>query len=93
MTVYVVVPLGTRRDILKSAVDTLPKEDVFELVNNSGWLINFRGLPEELSKKLGLSSGGASEGNKPNFLVVSVDSYYGFGPRDMWNWIANHKGS
>lgn len=93
MAIYVVIPLVPNVETLKTSIAAMPEDQVFTLTNNAGWLISFSGLADELSKKLGLPADKKNLASSPKFLVTEMGNYYGYGARDMWNWIANHKGS
>lgn len=90
MAIYSVIPLGTGHDVLEKSIKKLPKGDVYELNGKSGWLVRFPGTSIELCSSLGLPTKRGEAGAvqpTPAVLVSALVGYYGFGPRDMWEWV------
>ena len=89
MAIYSVIPLGTGHDVLEKSIKKLPEGDVYELNGKSGWLVRFPGTSIELCSSLGLPTKRGEAGAvqpTPAVLVSALVGYYGFGPRDMWEW-------
>lgn len=88
MPLYVVIPLD-KKEAVNKAVMSLPQEDIYRLKGDSGWIVRYKGTSKELTRSLGIGV----ENDKGvvssigSALVVSLATYYGFGPSDMWEWI------
>lgn len=89
MAIFQVTPLASNADRLAQAVAATIQEDSrYELPNNAGWLVNFKGTSMELSHVLGLT--GQPEGTPATLgsvLITSIISYYGRASADMWEWL------
>lgn len=89
MPVYLAVSLRAEKEPLRASVlAQIPAHDRYELPNNAGWLINYPGTSLELSNQIGVT------GQPPNVpsvvgstIVTAINSYYGRGSADMWDWI------
>lgn len=96
MTIFSVVPLGRGRERLEESIKKLPKSDVYELGGGAGWLVKFTGTALELCATLGLPTKReqlGEDGTPPTVLVSGMTGYYGFGPRDMWEWVRSREGA
>lgn len=96
MAIYSVVPLGVGKDVLEKSIKKLPAEDVYTLSGSSGWLVRFPGTSIELCGVLGLPTKRGESGSvrpTPAVLVSALVGYYGFGPREMWEWVKTREES
>lgn len=90
MPIYIVVPLTETSTALDEAVEKRisPPTDRYRLPSNRGWFIKFDGTTIELSNHLELTG---QEKGVPSpigqAIVAPVNSYYGRGPMDMWEWL------
>lgn len=93
MPTYVVISLAKDKTALDAAVkDVIPEESRFRLKNDSGWLVVYDGISKELSNKLGITGQKEEEPIRvSSALVLSIGSYYGRGPSDMWEWLSLKK--
>lgn len=91
MPVYQVTPLSRNARELEGAVrKNLEEGDCFQLANDAGWLVTFKGTSKELCDRLGIDNrpvGDPAILKVGSAIVVPVTSYYGLGPTDMWEWL------
>lgn len=88
MAIYVVIPLGTNRPKLEDNIRQLPEESVYILSNNAGWLVKFAGTAKELCAKLGVpTQKDQFAADSPTVLITLLQSHFGFGSSDMWDWV------
>lgn len=66
---------------LRTAILTNFPADHFDLGSNE-WLISGRGTAQEISDRLGLSTGVVGSG-----IIFSMQSYYGRASSNIWDWI------
>jgi len=57
----------------------------YYLLGSETLFVKFIGTTQELSDKLGISTG-----DKGDAVVMNFSSYYGWGPSNMWEWISVH---
>lgn len=86
---YQLTPLLDNAELLKAAVVAAIQEiDRYELPNNAGWLIHYKGTSIELSIMIGIT--GQAKGVLPTIgsvLIVPFTSYYGRASTAMWEWL------
>ena len=66
------------------------EQSSYQLQGNAGWLIDFKGTTQELSKKLGITDQTKDKNEKFKIgpaIVVPVSNYWGLGSADMWAWL------
>lgn len=90
MPIYLAIPLKDNdKELAASVARNIPfPTDSHVLQNNKGWLVKFDGTTIELCNKLEIT--GQDQGQPSpvgSCLVVPVNSYYGRGPTDMWEWL------
>lgn len=89
MPIFQVTPLGPNKAALdKAVVGSIADNDRYQLANNAGWLVHFKGTSVELSSTLGVTGqppGVASPIGST--LIVPFTSYYGRGSTEMWEWL------
>lgn len=89
MPIYLAVPLVSESSRLDSAVEAnIGVSDRYKLQADRGWLVRYEGTTRELSDKIGLT--GQAKGEQSpvgSGLIVSVTTYYGRGPTEMWEWL------
>jgi hypothetical protein len=63
-------------------ITTAFEGETIPLEGNAGWLVSTKGTAQELSAKLGVTSGdnGAA-------VIVEVASYFGRANPNIWSWI------
>lgn len=89
MPIYQVTSLAPTTEKVDAAVRThIEEANRYQLPNNAGWFVNFKGTTIELSNAIELT------GQAPNVpspvgstLITSITSYYGRGSSDMWEWL------
>ena len=94
MTVYSVVPIGGGREKLEESIKKLPTGDVYTLPGKAGWLVQFAGTSVEFCSALNIPTNRdalAKEDTPPMVLVSSLTSYYGIGPKEMWEWVRSRE--
>lgn len=94
MPLYVVIPLD-KKEAVNQAVKSLPESDCFQLNGDSGWIVSYKGTSIELTKKLGLGVKNADDKlvTEGNALILALSDYYGYGPKNMWEWIRTRMGA
>lgn len=89
MSVFLATPLALNAEKLALAVKkSVVENDRYELPNDMGWLISFKGTTTELSNHIGIT--GQEKGvSSPvgSTMVVSIGTYFGRGSADMWEWL------
>lgn len=82
MLLFAVIPFGKEAmDALRSTIDSIEPENRYELPENSGWLVSFKGTGRQLCSKLKV------ETSSIPVIIIPMKVHYGFGPTDMWEWI------
>lgn len=91
MPIYLVVPLTTESSKLDHAVSSkIDEQSRFRLQAERGWLVQFPGTTVEASHAIGISHPDrAQKPDTDSAIVTPVSSYFGRGPTDMWEWLAN----
>ena len=89
MPIYLVTPLSNNALVLADAIAShFEPAEFYALVNNAGWLIDFKGTTVEVSARIGVTAApGADKPKLGSALVTSVGNYYGLGSTDMWEWL------
>jgi hypothetical protein len=89
MPIYLVTPLAFNADALRGAIEEkFEPHEYYALVNNAGWLVDFKGTTVEVSAKIGVT--GLPDNQKSKLgstLITAVGNYYGLGSTDMWEWL------
>ena len=89
MTVFLITPLANNADAIGKAIaEHIGDGDSYVLPNNAGWFVNHKGTTVEVSSTIGIT--GKIPGEKAKLgsaLVTPVNSYYGIGSSDMWEWL------
>lgn len=85
MPIYAVVKLGKASERDAVFEEKLGPLDVYSGEAPNIWFVNYPGTSYELSDALGIGS----DTEKKRGIVISVGTgYYGFGGRDMWEWLS-----
>lgn len=89
MPIFLVTPLAKNYSPIRQAVaEKVSAGEWMELQNQAGLLVSFKGTSVELSNLIGITH---PEHGKPSTtgsaMVTTVNSYYGRGPTDMWEWL------
>lgn len=89
MPVFLVTPLANNFSQVKKALSAnLPTPDWLELQSQAGFLVAYGGTSVELSNTIGITH---ADRNQPSStgsaMVTTINSYYGRGPTDMWEWL------
>ena len=81
MATFVVIPIKGKDNVLNARVQgqhpralQLPRGE---------WLVRYNGTSKQLSDSLGLSDNKLS----CTGIVLNVSSYWGFGPKSLWEWL------
>jgi hypothetical protein len=69
-------------EALGKAVSEKLGNDAYQLPGAGAWLISYDGTAKELSDALGITDGSVGTG-----VIVTVGSYYGRAPTDIWEWM------
>jgi hypothetical protein len=83
MPVFAVIPQPNPNSAkLPGAVTANFANEYLQLENEKGWLISAKGTAQELSAKLGVTSGdnGAA-------LILEIASYFGRANPNIWSWV------
>jgi hypothetical protein len=89
MAVFLVVPTNNNMAKVRASVSkNIQPKNFYEVANNAGILVKYKGTTVELCKELEIT------GQPPGVpspvgscLVVPVTSYYGRGATEMWEWL------
>lgn len=82
MTIFAVIAQpGTNAERLPSAIQSEFPNDSLS-ISQDVWMIAWRGTPQELSEKLGVT-----DGSNGSAIVVSIGTYYGRAVPSIWEWI------
>lgn len=83
MPVFAIIPQpNANTPKLGSVISSSFKASMIALEDDKGWLVSTKGTAQELSKKLGVTSGehGAA-------VILEIASYFGRANPDIWSWI------
>lgn len=69
-------------EALNMAISEKFGNNAYQLPGAGAWLISYDGTAKELSDALGITDGSPGTG-----VIVSVGSYYGRAPTDIWEWM------
>ena len=89
MAIYLLVPTGLNAARLTEAVQAHTSEpDRYQIVNDAGWFVVYKGTSVELSNLLEITGQAAGQPSVVgSVLIIPVFSYYGRGNTDMWEWL------
>lgn len=88
MALYLAVSLAPNETAFNNAVQrTIAASDRFRLQENRGWLIRSDRTSVELSNEIGVTNPENTPTPIGSAIIVTISSYYGRGPVDMWEWI------
>jgi hypothetical protein len=80
MAIFVIFNVDNPAGMRASIEREFPKDN-FDLGANE-WLISAKGTAQELSQRLGVSTGEASSA-----IIFSMQSYFGRASTNIWDWI------
>ena len=84
MAIFVIIPQPNHNNNtpLPAAIMAAYPNKWFALDANAGWLISTKGTPQEISEKLGITSGANGAA-----VIVEMASYFGRANPNTWTWI------
>jgi hypothetical protein len=84
MAIFVIIPQPNPNNNapLPAAIAAAYPNKWHALDAGTGWLISATGTPQEISEKLGITSGKNGSG-----VVVEMASYFGRANPNTWTWI------
>jgi hypothetical protein len=83
MPVFAIIPQpNPNTPKLAGAISAHFPNDNLGLDGGKAWLVSTKGTVQELSGKLGVTSGDSGAA-----VIVEVASYYGRATPDIWSWI------
>jgi hypothetical protein len=83
MPVFAIIPQpNTNTPKLAGVLAASFVNEIISLEDNKGWLVSTKGTAQELSAKLGVTSGenGAA-------IILEIASYFGRANPNIWSWI------
>jgi hypothetical protein len=89
MGIFLATPLiSSNKAFDDSVISEITVGDRYKLQSDRGWLIKYSGTTTELSNLLKLT--GQPQGQASPLgsgIIVSITTYYGRGPIEMWEWL------
>ncbi len=83
--VYVVIPFRAGSAI-QQRLEALTHQGLYTSVAPSAYFISYLGTTKELAETIGYNGDeGAGTG-----IVIPVSNYFGYAPKDLWEWLELH---
>ncbi len=83
MAIFVVSALDAAPEGISAKIkENLPQAHSIE-IKKGEWLVSFQGSSQDLSNLLDITNGELGTAT-----VFAVRSYYGYAPRNIWDWLS-----
>ena len=91
MNVYTVTGIQGLPALEQALTEKFPSDHI--KVTNGTWLVAGFGTAQEMCGRLGMPIVPGQASSQFTAMVTLVSGYYGFGPTNIWEWIAAKQGS